>query len=77
MKLYIYTLDKTLYEGEAETIVLPAENGELTILPNHAPIVTSLKKGVIGVKAGTDKKDFPIESGFAQINQKQTIILVR
>ena len=77
MKLYIYTLDKTLYEGDASVITLPAETGELAILPNHAPIVTTLKKGTVSVKTGTDTKTFPIESGFAEINQSQIILLAR
>lgn len=77
MHLYIYTLDKTLYEGDALVASLPSETGELAILPNHAPIVTSLKKGVISVKTSADTKTFPIESGFAEINQKQVILLVK
>lgn len=77
MKLFIYTLDKTLYEGDAEVATLPSENGEISILPNHAPVVTPLKKGTVKVKTAGGEKDFPIESGFAQINQEQTILLVK
>lgn len=77
MKLYIYTLDKILYEGDSDIVTIPSETGELSILPNHAPIVTSLKKGTITVKTGDSSKTFPIESGFAQINQGQTILLVK
>ena len=77
MKLYIYTIDQTLYEGLADVITLPSETGELSVLSSHAPIVTSLKKGNISIKTGTEQKTFPIEGGFAQINQEQTILLVR
>lgn len=77
MKLYIYTLDRTLYEGDAEVVSLPTEGGEIAVLPHHAPIVTSLKKGKISVKNGADKKEFDIQSGFAEINQLQTILLVK
>lgn len=77
MHLYIYTLDKTLFEGETTLITIPSETGELSVLPNHAPIITSLKKGTITVKTKSDSKTFPIESGFAEINQKQVILLVK
>ncbi|OHA17443.1 MAG: hypothetical protein A3H57_04905 [Candidatus Taylorbacteria bacterium RIFCSPLOWO2_02_FULL_43_11] len=77
MRLYIYKLDKTLYEGDADVVSLPAEDGEIAVLPHHAPIVTSLKKGTISVKNDSDKKVFSIESGFAEINQEQTILLVK
>lgn len=77
MKLFIYTIDKTLFEGMADVLTIPSETGELSVLPSHAPVITSLKKGTISVKTGEDQKTFPIESGFAEINQKQTILLVR
>ena len=47
MKLTVLNLKETLFEGEVQSITLPAEQGELTILPNHVPIITSLKKGTI------------------------------
>ncbi len=77
MKLFVYKLDQILYEGEAEMVVLPSETGELSILPNHAPITTSLKKGNVKIKNKNDVKELNIENGFAQINQKQIILLVK
>ncbi len=77
MKVFIYALDKTLYEGEAEAISLPTVDGEITVLNKHLPIITSLKKGVIKISNGKEKKNFEIKSGFAEINQKQTIILIK
>jgi F-type H+-transporting ATPase subunit epsilon len=77
MKLFVYTLDKTLYEGDASVVTLPSETGELSVLPNHAPIVTALKQGNVTVKTSSETKEFPIQSGFAQINQEQTILLVK
>jgi F-type H+-transporting ATPase subunit epsilon len=76
MKLFIYALDNTVFEGEAEIIGLPTVDGEISVLNKHLPIVTALKKGVIKINKGKETKNIEIKNGFARINQEQTIILV-
>jgi len=76
MLLHLHSIDKTLYDGEVEQIGLPAEDGGLTILPGHMPLVTVLKKGVIEAKTKNESKTFEIQSGFAQIHGNSAIILV-
>jgi len=64
MNLDIVTPDKTLFSGEIESIQLPGSEGSFEILKNHAPIVSSLAKGVVRVKS--DKSEdlfFEIEGG--------------
>ena len=76
MKVFIHSLEKTLYEGDASVTVLPAESGEISVLEGHVPLSTALSKGVIRVK-GSDasQHDFQIVSGFAQVNGNHLIIL--
>ena len=76
MKLYIYSLDKTLYEGEARIVTLPAEDGEIGVLDKHIPLVTPLKKGVVKIGEDVSKKEFPIAGGFCQVNKNKVILLV-
>jgi F-type H+-transporting ATPase subunit epsilon len=77
MKLYIYKLGETLYEGEATSITLPASDGQLTILPHHIPLVTHLKAGTISIKNGsTEGQNFTISGGFAEVKAEKTILLV-
>ncbi|OHA19908.1 MAG: hypothetical protein A2836_00090 [Candidatus Taylorbacteria bacterium RIFCSPHIGHO2_01_FULL_45_63] len=76
MKLYIYSLEKILFEGDAEKLTLPAEEGEITILRGHIPLVTTLSKGEIRYTNGNKKETISIESGFAHIDQKKSIVLV-
>ncbi len=80
MKLYIYKLGETLYEGDATLITLPAEDGELTILPHHIPLVTQLKAGTIRFtneahEAGKPTK-LDIKGGFAEIKPEKVTLLV-
>lgn len=75
MHLFIYNLQGPLYEGDTTSVSLPAEDGEITVLPNHAPLVTALKNGVIKIKNDSEDKIFGIKKGFAYIDGKSAIIL--
>lgn len=72
MELKIYSLDGTQFEGHVSQVSLPTPNGEITILKNHLPIITTLSKGVI--KFG--KEDISIEGGFAEVGKGKVVVLV-
>ena len=76
MKLYIYSLEKIVYEGDANVITLPTKDGEISVLENHIPLVSALKKGEIKIKNGSAVEQFPINGGFAEIKGHKTILLV-
>jgi len=46
-KVHILTPDKTIYEGDTDSLVAPGQPGYLGILANHAPLVTNLAPGKI------------------------------
>tara|TARA_B100000963_G_scaffold297131_1_gene268496 strand:+ start:46327 stop:46605 length:279 start_codon:yes stop_codon:yes gene_type:complete len=50
MYLEIITPDQILYQGEISSITVPGKSGSFQILKNHAPIVSSLKSGIITVR---------------------------
>ena len=75
MQLYVYTLEKTLYEGETAGVTLPAENGEIGILSHHVPLATALKKGMLSYAIGEEKKALAIEGGFAYTDGVRLIVL--
>ena len=76
--LKIIAYDKIFFDGEAESVVLPAIDGEIQILANHEEYVIALKEGE--VRIGTpDGKMIPAVcgSGFAEVNSdNQVEILV-
>ena len=77
MKLTITKIDKILWQGEAESVTVPATEGEMTILSHHMPLVTILKKGKITVKPKEGpKEDYHVNSGFLEIGKTETVILV-
>lgn len=72
MELKIYSLEGTMFEGEVSQVSLPGGDGEITVLKNHIPLITTLKKGVI--KFG--KENISIEGGFAEIGKGKVVVLV-
>ena len=72
MELKIYSLEGTQFEGQVSQVSLPASNGEITILKNHIPIITTLKKGFIKFN---DQK-ISIIGGFAEIGKNKVVVLV-
>ena len=66
-----------VFSGEAKSVQLPGSLGQMTILPNHAAILSTLNKGKISVTNEIDKvTDFEIDSGFIEnSNDALTIII--
>jgi F-type H+-transporting ATPase subunit epsilon len=63
--------DKILYQGEADEIHVPGEEGGMSILANHAPVLASLKKGDILLVDGSHKTGFPVQAGFIEVSKKE------
>jgi F-type H+-transporting ATPase subunit epsilon len=77
MKLTISQIDKVLWSGEADSVTVPAQDGVMTILTHHMPMITTLKAGMIVVKQKDQKpEEFPITSGFLEVGKTETVILV-
>ncbi len=72
MKLQIFSLQGTVYEGETSQVTLPAKDGEITVLKGHIPLITLLKEGEIRTK----EKNISIKKGFAEINGEKVVVLV-
>ena len=76
MTVEIITPEATLFEGTAQYIYLPGSDGGLGVLNNHAPLISSLKKGVVKVKDGAGKEHkFEVNGGTVEVFQNKVIIL--
>lgn len=76
MKVEIITPEATLYTGEGSFVYLPGSDGSLGVLNRHAPLISSLKKGIVRVKdtAGKEHK-FEVKGGTVEVfNNKVTIL---
>lgn len=68
--------DQLLYSADVESVVVPGTEGEFTVLPNHAPLVTSLRNGgVILVNGDPSSKEFAVFGGVAEVTNSSLTIL--
>jgi F0F1-type ATP synthase epsilon subunit len=63
MQLHIYSLKGVLFEGEAKSVNLMTDLGEITILDNHEPFLTVLKERAIRITDAFGKENFVQASG--------------
>ncbi|MEP6467938.1 MAG: F0F1 ATP synthase subunit epsilon [Parafilimonas sp.] len=77
MTLEILTPETKLYSGDVYGIQLPGIAGSFEVLNKHAPLVAALGKGNIKVlKTRTDFDNYTIESGFVEVINNKTTVLV-
>ena len=68
--------ERLLLSGTAAMVTLPGTEGEFGVLPGHAPVISTLKPGVIDVKGaeGGDTRFF-VMGGFAEVNPEKLTVL--
>jgi len=75
IKFKIATPERVVYEDEIDQITLPTKLGEITILPNHLPLVSSLTTGEVLIKKGNEEIPLAVSGGFIEFaNNKLTIL---
>ena len=71
----IVSQDRPIYEGDVDIVVIPGVDGIMGILPNHAPVLTTLNYGVIQVRTGETEENFTVAGGVAEIQPTIVTIL--
>jgi F-type H+-transporting ATPase subunit epsilon len=75
MVLEIISPDKMLFQGEVDSLQLPGTSGSLGILNNHAPIIATLKAGVVKVQQNGSEKEFEVAGGVVEVIKNKVIVL--
>ncbi|MFN8406199.1 MAG: ATP synthase F1 subunit epsilon [Sphingobacteriaceae bacterium] len=79
MKLEILTPDKIVYDGPVAAVTVPGTLGTFQILPEHAPIVSTLEAGNVVVRSaskGDGIDTFLIKGGVVEVLDNKVMILV-
>lgn len=77
LHLKIVTPEKTVYdEAELDSVSIPTETGEITILPGHIPIVTTVVEGELVTRKKNDEESLVITKGFLKYDQSGEILLL-
>jgi F-type H+-transporting ATPase subunit epsilon len=67
LKVSVISPERTLFEGDVDSVVAPAFDGEVGILPMHAPMMTLLGKGTLRLGHEGSAGRFAVEGGFLQV----------
>nr|YP_010952226.1 ATP synthase CF1 epsilon subunit [Gloiopeltis furcata]WMP13895.1 ATP synthase CF1 epsilon subunit [Gloiopeltis furcata] len=78
MTLHIRVIapDRTVWDADAEEVILPSSTGQLGILTGHIPLLTALDIGVMRVRMEKDWQPIILLGGFAEIENNNITILV-
>lgn len=75
MQVRISTPEQTVFTGEADSLVIEGEKGQLEILPMHASLVTFVRPGPAKVRQAGSTKSFDLGEGVLRIHNDEVVIL--
>jgi F-type H+-transporting ATPase subunit epsilon len=75
LELTIVSPEGELYSGKVDMVLAPGIDGQLGILPNHAPLITQLATGELRVRVGGEEYYFAIHGGFMHVLPDAVTIL--
>jgi F-type H+-transporting ATPase subunit epsilon len=75
IRLEIVTPEKRAYDDDVDAVVLPGSEGELGILPHHAPLLSMLGAGELRVRKGGTEESFAIVGGFVQVLPDRVVVM--
>lgn len=67
MRVTVISPEAAMFDGEAESVTAPAFDGQVGILPRHAPFMTLLGEGSLKVRQSGGTKSFRVKGGFLQV----------
>lgn len=75
LKLEIVTPEKRVLDADVDMVAVPTATGEVGIMPNHAPMISALKPGILAysIKGSIDK--LAVAGGFVEVNNNMVSIL--
>ena len=75
-KFELVSPERILFSGDVISVIVPSVEGEMTVLAGHAPLVATLKTGIVFVQTTeSNGKEFFVNGGLVEVNQATTTIL--
>ena len=75
IRLEIVTPERLAYAEDVDAVVLPGSEGELGILPHHAPLVSTLGVGELRIRKAGIEESFAIFGGFVQVRPDKVVVM--
>ena len=75
LQLEIVTPERLAYSDEVDSVQVPGSEGEMGILPHHAPLLSMLGVGELTIRKGGGEESFAIVGGFVQIRPDKVVVM--
>ena len=75
ISLEVVTAERLVFSGDVDSVTAPGSDGELTILPRHAPLLTTLRPGVLRLKSDDVESELAISGGFLEVEPNRVRVL--
>jgi F-type H+-transporting ATPase subunit epsilon len=72
----IVTPEKEVFKGEVDMVIVPGALGEMGVLPNHHPLMSSLEPGEIRLKDGEKEYFYTVFGGFIEIEKGSRVVIL-
>lgn len=76
LTLRVLAPDQSVFDGNADEVILPSTTGQLGILPGHVSLLTALDFGVLRVREGNGWQSIALQGGFAEVDADEVTVLV-
>jgi F-type H+-transporting ATPase subunit epsilon len=67
--------ERVLLSVDADQVVVPGDDGDFAVLAGHAPVISTLRPGVLDVTAGSVRKRLFVKTGFAEVDPSRLTVL--
>ena len=74
MQVDVVSPEKLLFSSEAISVEIPGADGDMTAMANHAPLITTLRPGVLRVVQEKETSEYVVTGGFAELGQGVSVL---
>lgn len=75
IRLEVVTAERTIFSDDVDVVVAPGIDGQLGILPHHAPLMTMLAPGELTIRKGNEDTYLFVAGGFLEVRPDRVIVL--
>ncbi|MHA7876010.1 F0F1 ATP synthase subunit epsilon [Roseivivax sp.] len=77
MQFDLVSPERRLMQEEVVSVQIPGADGDMTAMPNHAPLITTLRPGVLVVETPKGTQEFVVTGGFAELGEGLSVLAER
>ena len=77
MQFDLVSPERSLLSAQVKSVQIPGADGDMTAMPNHAPLITTLRPGILSVETEKGTEEFVVPGGFAELGDGLSVLAER